>query len=76
MKYRITSDEKQNRESLPINPNGLNCLDFSYYTLCRIASQTMFTFPTAKTMALYAQENGAQELTLDDLGNFVSLKPI
>jgi hypothetical protein len=83
--YQITDSTEQNAATLPICPprKGFEAthspeaalLNFSYYTLCKISDAIKYTEPTPKTLALFCKEAGSQELTLDELGNFVSLKP-
>ncbi len=76
--YRFTSDAAHNATVAPMASKG-NLFAFSYYTLCRIADATHHTYATPDTLALHckhALKGSDALLTLDALGNFVSLTPI
>ncbi len=75
-RINFTAGAGENQKACPVNGQSPNHLfDLSYFTLCRMADRIGYTYPTPKTMGLYCQQNGDQTMTLDDLGNFVSLKP-
>lgn len=74
--YQFTIDEKANALAAPVSRQGCKTFDFSYYTLCKISDVIKRTFPTPATLARYCRydlQGNDAILTVDDLGNFVSL---
>jgi len=82
-KFKITTSADENARALPTEAprpgreSKEDCLlNFSYYTLCKISAAIGFTYPTPASMAMRCKEVKSDlELTLDPLGNFVSLLP-
>ncbi len=86
--FIITENAETNATVLPIEaqkPAGYHqvaeinrLVNFSYFTCCKISDQIGRTYPTPATLADYCRErdNRSHVLTLDNLGNFVSLLPV
>lgn len=71
---QFNTDKAANAIACPTIKPQDSVFNLSYYTLCRLQESIEYN-PTPTTMGMYCSQHGSQTLTLDDLGNFVSIKP-